>query len=93
MQKIKIIEYGSKTCAPCQDLKMKIEVWLKHHPEVDFEYITIEEEPELCAQVGVLSAPTLKIFIGDKEFISESGCFSLERVFDKLDHFVSVLSR
>ena len=91
MQKIKIIQFGSKTCAPCQALYLKLQTWLKDYPQIDFEYLDIAEARIQAAQANVLSVPTIQVYVNEQLFISESGYFSLEKILQQIERLQNLL--
>ena len=85
--KIVIFQYGSITCAPCHSLKYK----LTENSNIEVYYIPIEDNIELAAQNGILSAPTIEVYIEGKLFIQRSGYFSLDEILNKVEKYKSIL--
>ena len=81
---IAIIQYGAATCMPCHSIKNKITTWQEDHKDVAAYYISLEENMEIAAQRGILSAPTVEIYIEGKLSIQKSGYFSLDEILDKV---------
>lgn len=63
---MKVLDFYADWCGPCQMLKPIIEQVEKEHPEIEFEAINIDDQPELAEKYGVMSIPTLVIMDGDK---------------------------
>lgn len=81
---IAIIQYGAATCMPCHSIKNKITTWQENHKDVAAYYISLEENIEIAAQRGILSAPTVEVYIEGKLSIQKSGYFSLDEILDKV---------
>ena len=81
---ISIIQYGAATCMPCHSIKNKITTWQENHKDVAAYYISLEENMEIAAQRGILSAPTVEVYIEGKLSIQKSGYFSLDEILDKV---------
>lgn len=81
---ITIIQYGAATCMPCHSIKNKITAWKEDHKDVAAYYISLEENMEIAAQRGILSAPTVEVYIEGRLSIQKSGYFSLNEILDKV---------
>lgn len=81
---IAIIQYGTATCMPCHSIKNKITTWQKNYKDVAAYYISLEENMEIAAQRGILSAPTVEVYIEGKLSIQKSGYFSLDEILGKV---------
>ena len=81
---ITIIQYGAATCMPCHSIKNKITTWQENHKDVAAYYISLEENMEIAAQRGILSAPTVEVYIKGKLSIRRSGYFSVDEILDKV---------
>ena len=86
-----IVEFGSSTCAPCGGIREKIDRYIEDKTSVSALYIPIEENRELCASYGVLSAPTVMAFVESNMTIREAGIFSLDDIFMRLDRLIGLL--
>lgn len=81
---ITIIQYGTSTCMPCHSIKNRITKWLENHKDIAAYYISLEENMEIAAQRGILSAPTIEVYIEGRLSIQKSGYFSLDEILDKV---------
>ena len=81
---ITIIQYGAATCMPCHSIKNRITTWQENHKGVAAYYISLEENMEIAAQRGILSAPTVEVYIEGRLSIQKSGYFSLDKILDKV---------
>ena len=62
----------------------KITTWQGNHKDVAAYYISLEENMEIAAQRGILSAPTVEVYIEGRLSIQKSGYFSLDEILDKV---------
>ena len=81
---IAIIQYGSATCMPCHSIKNRITTWQEDHKDITAYYISLEENMEIAAQRGILSAPTVEVYIEGRLSIQKSGYFSLDEILEKV---------
>ena len=89
--RILIVEYGSFTCAPCNVLRCKIEAWSRNKKMVCAVYIDVEKYKKISAQQGILSAPTILVYVDGHLAIRDSGYFSLELLFDGVNRNIEML--
>ncbi len=85
-----IIQFGTESCAPCAAIRAKIDRWAPSHPEVFMRYVALEEHPEAAAQSDVLSAPTLRLYVGGKLALEKAGYFSLEEFLEGTERLLSL---
>ncbi|MCR4903017.1 MAG: thioredoxin family protein [Butyrivibrio sp.] len=89
--KILILQFGTSTCAPCAAIKEKIDIWSVDKKIVNSRYVSIEEYPEIAAEQGIFSAPTVLVFVEGKLTIREAGYFSLEEIFMRIERYSNIL--
>ena len=89
---IVLFQFSSKSCAPCVAIRRRLEAWLSNHEQVEARHISIDEHPELAAQNDVLSFPTVVVYIDGQVAIRESGYFSLDEIFAKLERLIELMS-
>ncbi len=77
---ILILQFGSESCAPCKALQNRIKAWNQEHPAVEHVYVTADERPEPCTQMGVFTVPAIFVYVEGKLAIERSGYFSLEQM-------------
>lgn len=65
-----VLKYFShQRCGVCKVLKPKVEQMLeKNFPKMKFEYVDIENEPQVAAGHQVFTVPTLLIYFEGKEY-------------------------
>lgn len=81
---IAIIQYGTATCMPCHSIKNRITAWQEDYKDVVAYYISLEENMEIAAQRGILSSPTVEVYIEGRLSIQKSGYFSLDEILEKV---------
>lgn len=54
-------------------------------------YIPIREHMETSAQMGILSVPTVALYIDGKQVLQESGYFSLDHMLEKIDKYITLI--
>ena len=81
---IAIIQYGTATCMPCHSIKNRITTQQEDHKDVVAYYISLEENMEVAAQHGILSSPTVEVYIEGRLSIQKSGYFSLDEILEKV---------
>ena len=62
-----ILQFGDESCAPCHAIRYKLDAWLVNHPDVAARYIDIESHLALCSQMGIMSAPTVIVYMDGKK--------------------------
>ncbi len=87
-----LLQFGSEKCAPCHSISYKLEQWQLQHGNVVIRYIPIEQFPELPAQLGIYSAPTILTYIDGKLFQRESGYFSLEQLLEQFSKKIEIFN-
>ncbi|MBQ6315291.1 MAG: thioredoxin family protein [Mogibacterium sp.] len=89
--RICILQFGDESCGPCFALRERIDKWLCTHPVAEGRYIPIREFPEVSAQMGILSVPTVAVYVDGKQVVQECGYFSLDHILDKLDRYIGMM--
>lgn len=90
---ILILQFGSDSCTPCRALQNRIKAWNKEHPDVCHVYISVAELPELCAQMGAFTVPTIFVYVEGKLTIQQSGYFSLGQILNQIEKYEFLLAR
>lgn len=89
---IVLFQFSSKDCTPCVAIRQRLEAWLASHEQVEARHISIDEYPELAAQNEVLSFPTVVVYVEGQVAIKESGYFSLDEIFVKVERLIELMS-
>ncbi|WP_185984039.1 thioredoxin [Aureimonas mangrovi] len=57
-----VVDFWAEWCGPCKMIAPSLEEISQEMPNVDVVKINIDENPDLAAQFGVRSIPTLMLF-------------------------------
>lgn len=82
-----IVDYWADWCAPCKQLSPIIEELSNEYPDVKFVKVDTNSNPNLAAEQGILSLPTLQFFQGGRVAKALSGGKSknaLKKVIEEL---------
>lgn len=90
-EKILVLDFTSKTCAPCSAIKEKLTFWGRAKAGITLRSVSIEEHPKLAADLEIFSAPTVLVFAEGKLTIKEAGYFSLSQLIEKIERLESLL--
>lgn len=85
-----ILEVGDSACAPCHAIRSKIDAWVKAHPSASARYVPLKDNLALCAQMGIMSVPTVIAWADGNVVSKESGYFSLVHIFERLDRLLEI---
>ena len=88
---IVIAQFGSESCSPCSALKQRIQIWNAGHPNVHHIYVTVDDQPKLCAQMGIFTVPSIIVYVEEKVTIRQSGYFSLDQMLDQIEKYEQLL--
>ena len=86
-----LVQFGAESCAPCSAIRRKITAWNKGHAQIPYLYIPTEQFPELCAQLGVFTVPTIFVYAEGRLTIRESGYFGLEELLRKIERYEEMI--
>lgn len=89
--KLLFIQFGAQNCGPCIAIREKIDRWIEAHENTSAIYIPIEKFPEIAAEEGVFTAPTVFVYVDGKLTVRESGYFGLEDIFIKAEKYINLL--
>lgn len=87
-----LIQFGREHCSPCGAVRAKIERRLPDFPDVEAIYVDIDANPAVAAQNGIFSVPAVQVYMRGRLTVEESGYFSLEEVFDRIDYYLRMQS-
>ena len=62
-----LIDFWADWCAPCKAISPILKKLSNEHPEIGVVKINIEDHPELAAEYGISSLPTLLLYRGSEE--------------------------
>lgn len=73
-----IAYFYSDHCAPCISLRPKVKEMIeKDYPKMNLHFINSEKFPEMTAEFGIFSNPTLLVFFDRKEYLRKSKYVSI----------------
>lgn len=85
-----ILLVGDESCGPCHALRFKIDEWGSLHAGVTARYIPLRENLELCAQMGIMSVPTVIVYMDGRVVEQKSGYFSLDEILTRLERYLEI---
>ncbi len=88
-----LLEFSSQSCLPCSAIFEKITEWQKHHPDIVFRCISIDEHPDIASDYGIYSVPAVVYCVQSKKMIEKAGYFSLEEVFAQIERIEEILKQ
>lgn len=79
------ILWGGQQCNVCQSIKKPLsEKMASHYPKIKQVYVDCQQTPDICAQKGVLSLPTVQVYFTGQKFVEQVRTFSLQQVIDEV---------
>ena len=88
---IVIVQFGAESCAPCRALQNRIQSWNREHPAVGHVYVTVADFPQMCAQMGVFTVPTIFVYVEGRLTMQQSGYFSLAQILQRTEKYLLML--
>ena len=84
-----VLQFGDDACAPCHAIRFKLEKWLEGK-KITARYVNIEENLEVCSQMGIFSAPTVIVYMDEQVAARESGYFSLDEMLGRVERYMEM---
>ena len=88
---IVLVQFGAENCGPCKALQNKIKRWNQSHPDICHIYVNAADFPQVCAQMGVFTVPTIFLYASGKLTLQQSGCFSLDQMLQQAEKYRRLL--
>lgn len=63
---IKVLKFGADWCSPCKILDPVLVELRDEMPNVEFQFVDVEKEPEVAEKFGVMGIPRVFIFKNDE---------------------------
>jgi len=87
-----IAYFYSDNCAPCISLRPKVkEMIARKYPKIKLYFINSEKYPEMTAQYGIFSNPTLLTFFDRKEYVRKSKYVSIPEMEGAIDRLYDMM--
>ncbi len=88
-----LVYFYNDACAPCQALRPKVtEMVSAGFPKMELVFINTAGHPEIAANYGIFSAPTLLVFFEGKETIRESKYISIPDLQQRIDRYYRMVT-
>ncbi len=87
---ILFLQFGEDICGACHAIRFKIDQWLDGYEGIEARYVDIKKNLELCSQMGIFSVPTVMVYMDGRLVARESGYFSLEAVFKRIEYYFEI---
>lgn len=85
-----LVTFLAKWCSPCASLRPQLhELSIVYSGIVDCFEVNVDEEPELIAQLGIKSVPTVMVFVGGHLREKIVGKEMIETYKEKLESYVT----
>ncbi|MCD6179251.1 MAG: thioredoxin family protein [Bacteroidales bacterium] len=87
-----IAYFYSDNCAPCLSLRPKIkELLAKNYPKMNLYFINSEKYPEISAEFGIFSNPTLLVYFDRKEYLRKSKYISIPELSQGIERLYNMM--
>lgn len=87
-----VFYFSTPDCNVCKVLKPKlIELIKSNFPEIHFNYINLEEEKGLSAQLNIFTVPTIIFYFDGKEFLRKSRFINLEELSEEIERIYRIM--
>lgn len=80
----KVIKFGADFCNPCKTLDPILKEIQTEHPEIEFEFVDVDENPSKAAEYNVMGIPRVFILKDDKITESFAGVKPKEAIVELL---------
>ena len=75
-----LVDFWATWCGPCRMLSPIVDEVASEHPDVKVGKINVDEQPELAQQFGIMSIPTLLVFMNGEKVQESVGLIPKEKV-------------
>jgi thioredoxin 1 len=84
-----VVEFGAPWCVPCKRLEpILIELGQLWGAKAKLVQLNVDECVDLTVQYGVMSVPTVILFVAGQPVEQLSGLQSRQRLLEKLGHYI-----
>lgn len=88
---IVVVEIGSSRCCACSAIAQKLEAHYGHDEMVEVVRLSLEAAAELCADLGIYSAPAVLVYVQGQLTVREAGVMSVEDIFRRVARYRGLL--
>ncbi len=87
-----IAYFYSDHCAPCISLRPKVKALLtEDYPKMNLYFINSEKYPQISAEFGIFSNPTLLIYFDRKEYLRKSKYISIPELSQGIERLYNMM--
>ncbi len=80
-----LVDFWASWCGPCMMVSPIVDEIAEEHPEYAVGKVNVDEQPELAAQFGIVSIPTLIVFKDGKPAAQTVGVRPKEAILEMLN--------
>lgn len=88
---IVIVEIGSSRCCACSAIAQKLEDHYREDAMVRVVGLSLETAADLCAELGIYSAPAVLVYVQGQLTVREAGVLSVENLFRRVARYRALL--
>ena len=77
-----LVDFWASWCGPCRMVVPIVEQIAEEYPEYKIVKVNVDEEPELAAQFGVMSIPSLMVFKNGEVVNKSVGAKNKQQILD-----------
>jgi len=88
---LSLVYFSHQQCNVCKVLKPKIhDLIVNNYPKVALFYVDTVKHPEISGQFSVFAAPTILVFLEEKEYIRESRHINLSGFSERIEKLYKI---
>ena len=85
-----LVDFWAEWCGPCKMISPVLEeIAEEHQGKVTIAKLNVDENPEIAMRYGVMSIPTLALFIGGVEKKRIIGAMPKRNIVNELSEFIA----
>ncbi len=84
---VSIVDFWAPWCSPCIAMEPALKKLEEEMANIAFAKLNVDDNPEIAREYGIMSIPTLLVFINGKEMERIIGFLSEERLREKLSDY------